>query len=328
MFSTNILLSYIVVYESGKQVRMIMTNKNEQTIAQTDIPLRLMDPKSDVVFKKIFGQHPELVKSFLNGILPLSEDRLIQTVDYLPSEHPPRIPSLKNTIVDVKCTDQEGRIFIVEMQMQWHMSFDKRLLYGASKAFVQQLEKGNSYSTLCPVYGLAIVNDIFDHKTQDWYHHYRFMHMKHQDKSLEGMELIFLELPKFIPQTLEHRRMGVLWLRFLNEINANSSTFPQEFKNIPELSLALELAQESAYTAAELEAYDHYLDALSVEQTVREDSFTEGKAEGEDNKARAVARNLIKLNIPLEHVAKATELNMEIILQLVKDIAVENIKKD
>ena len=69
---------------------------------------RFLDPKSDIVFKKIFGQHPELIKSFLNGILPLSEGRLIKTLTYLTPEQSPRIPSMKNTIVDVKCTDQKA----------------------------------------------------------------------------------------------------------------------------------------------------------------------------------------------------------------------------
>ena len=36
--------------------------------------VRYLDPKSDLTFKKIFGNHPDLLKSFLNAILPLPED--------------------------------------------------------------------------------------------------------------------------------------------------------------------------------------------------------------------------------------------------------------
>src|SRR4051812_29682003 len=107
-------------------------NQPEQMLDQSDKPLRLLDPKSDIVFKKIFGQHPELIKSFLNGILPLPEGRLIESIDYLTPEQSPRIPSMKNTIVDVKCKDQHGHIFIVEMQMTWSKSFLKRFLFGTS----------------------------------------------------------------------------------------------------------------------------------------------------------------------------------------------------
>ncbi len=38
---------------------------------------RYLDPKADVVFKKIFGQHPDLLKSFLNAVLPLPKSGLI-----------------------------------------------------------------------------------------------------------------------------------------------------------------------------------------------------------------------------------------------------------
>jgi predicted transposase/invertase (TIGR01784 family) len=79
---------------------------------------KFLDPKSDIVFKKVFGSNSELIKSFLNSVMPLPEDGLIETIEYLTPEQSPRIPSMKNTIVDVKCTDQKGRIFIVEMQMQ------------------------------------------------------------------------------------------------------------------------------------------------------------------------------------------------------------------
>jgi len=39
---------------------------------------KFLDPKSDIVFKKVSGSNPELVKSFLNSVMLLSEDGLIQ----------------------------------------------------------------------------------------------------------------------------------------------------------------------------------------------------------------------------------------------------------
>src|SRR3990167_7172410 len=101
-----------------------------------------LDPKADVVFKKIFGDHPHLLISFLNAVLPLASDNLIVELSYLPTEQVPVIPEFKRTIADVKCTDAQGRVFIVEMQMNWTDSFKQRLLFGTSQAFVKQLEKG------------------------------------------------------------------------------------------------------------------------------------------------------------------------------------------
>lgn len=291
---------------------------------------RFLDPKSDIVFKKIFGQHPELIKSFLNGILPLPEGRLIKSISYLTPEQSPRIPSMKNTIVDVKCTDQEDRVFIVEMQMTWSKSFLKRFLFGTSKAYVQQLEKGKYYDKLCPVYGVALVNTEFEDTNEDWFHHYRLTNAKDLDKTLEGIELLFLELPKFNPQTFEHRKVGILWLRFLREAEILED-IPKEFKNNPEVAMAMELAQESAYTAEELEAYDEYLDAIRVAGTVRADSFEEGEqigiakgqqigiAKGREEEKKNIARKLLQAGMQLEEVSEATGLPVDVISSLNKD---------
>jgi predicted transposase/invertase (TIGR01784 family) len=77
--------------------------------------MRYLDPKNDLTFKRIFGEHPHLLKSFLNAVLPLPQP--IDTIEYLPAELVPEIPVFKNSIVDVRCVDKHGRQFIVEMQM-------------------------------------------------------------------------------------------------------------------------------------------------------------------------------------------------------------------
>ena len=304
-----------------------MTSQPERPTRKAQLkPARFLDPKSDIVFKKIFGEHPELTISFLNGVLPLPQGGLITSISYLPTEQSPRIPIMKNTIVDVKCTDEKGRVFIVEMQFNWSTNFMKRLLFGVSKAYVQQLDRGDNYHSLCPVYGLDIVNDVFD-PTDEWYHHYRSVNVKDTNKVLPGLELIFLELPKFKPQTTEHRRMGVLWLRFLREIDEKSVDVPEDFTNDPYLSQALEIAQESGYTAAELDTYDRYWDAVRVEKTVARDAkeigFTpgreegrvegrvEGRAEGVAEATETFAIRMIKKGSPLQDISEMTGLSLD-----------------
>jgi hypothetical protein len=39
--------------------------KQEMVTRQQKKPGVFLDPRADVVFKKIFGQHPDLIKSFL-----------------------------------------------------------------------------------------------------------------------------------------------------------------------------------------------------------------------------------------------------------------------
>jgi len=64
--------------------------------------MRYLDPKSDLVFKRVFGEHPNILMSFLNAMLPLKKGQFIQELNYLPTELLPDLPIFKNTIVDVR----------------------------------------------------------------------------------------------------------------------------------------------------------------------------------------------------------------------------------
>ena len=71
--------------------------------------MRYLDPKADLTFKHVFGEHPDLVISLLNALLPLKPRHEIREIEYLPAELVPENPLRKNSIVDVRCRDAEGR---------------------------------------------------------------------------------------------------------------------------------------------------------------------------------------------------------------------------
>ena len=228
---------------------------------------KYLDPKADVTFKKVFGEHKNLIISFLNALLPLDEGKKVETIEYLPSELVPRTPIDKDTSVDVRCEETGGRKFIVEMQMNWRASFRRRVLFNASKAYVMQLPKGDVYESLQPVYSLNLVNDIFDPDIEDYYHYYRMVHYLHSDKVLEGLHLVFVELPKFKARNLVEKKMSVLWLRFLTEIGEDTKKAPQDLVDDPHVNQALEIVEESAYSEAEMYAYDRFWDYASRKAT-------------------------------------------------------------
>jgi hypothetical protein len=53
---------------------------------------RYLDPRNDVVFKRIFGEHEGILRSFLNALLPLPADGQIVSLEYLPAEQVPELP--------------------------------------------------------------------------------------------------------------------------------------------------------------------------------------------------------------------------------------------
>ena len=47
--------------------------------------MKYLDPKADLTFKKIFGNHPDRLKNLLNTLQSLNENELMQQQQYLPT---------------------------------------------------------------------------------------------------------------------------------------------------------------------------------------------------------------------------------------------------
>lgn len=241
---------------------------------------RYLDPKNDLTFKRIFGENPDLLISFLNALMPLAPGQLIESVEYLSPEQVPDNPAKKNSIVDVRCKDSFGRQFIVEMQMCWNDSFSNRLVFNAAKAYVRQLNIGEDYDLLQPVYGLGITNDVFDHKTPEFYHHYQTINRKNTDEVIKGLEFVLVELPKFKPERWVERKMAVLWLRFLKEVTEKARSISEALTSDENIGKAVDLCEVGAYTPEELELYEKYWDIVSTEKAMISSSLKKGRAEG------------------------------------------------
>jgi len=242
---------------------------------------KYLNPKADLTFKKVFGEHEDLVMSLLNALLPLDEGKRIEHVEYMTPEMVPENPGKKNSLVDVRCKETGGRHFIVEMQMNWNNEFQQRVILNASKAVIKQLGTSEDYSLLQPVYALNLINDVgFDAGPDEFYHDYAIVNVEHSDRIIEGLRFVFVELPKFKPQTIKEKKMAVLWLRFLTEIDGNTVEAPSELLEDPETSKALKILEKSAYTEAELNTYEHYWDAVYYERGVIRHGYKQGMEQG------------------------------------------------
>ena len=282
--------------------------------------MRYLNPKADLTFKRVFGEHPDLVMSFLNALLPLQREEYITDIEYLPSEMVPDNPLRKNSIVDVRCKDNKGRHFIVEMQMIWSPEFKQRVLFNASKAYVRQMGSGEKYDLLQPVYSLNLVNDVFDPDLEEYYHYYRMVHVEHSERVINGLQLVFVELPKFTPHTYSEKKMEVLWLRYLTEIDEKTTKVPEELLENPEIKKAVTVLEESAFTPEQLLGYEKFWDIISVEKTLissaERKGLEKGKAEGRIAEKYEIARNMKSANIPIESIMQFTNLSKEEIEKL------------
>lgn len=291
------------------------TNKNK-TKKSEKMAGKYLNPKADLIFKLVFGEHEDLMMSLLNALLPLDSDGQITSLEYVTPEMVPENPSKKNSIVDVRCTDQKGRQFIVEMQLHWNEGFKQRVIFNASKAVVKQLKKGEDYTLIQPVYSLNFINEgIFQPDTNEFYHDFAIVNVEHSDRIIEGLRFVFVELPKFKPQNIAEKKMAVLWLRFLTEISEATEEAPVELLENEETRKALSIVEKSSMSEGQLYAYEQFWDAVVNERVLIRGGFKMGMAQGEaigiEKTNRKNALNFKKLGVDIETISKATGLTIE-----------------
>lgn len=287
---------------------------------------KYLNPKVDLTFKKIFGEHPNLVKSLLNALLPLPEGMTIEKVDIINSENVPENPAKKYSIVDVRCTDNKGRGFIVEMQSYWNKEFFSRTLFNAASMYTKQLAKGNPFERLKEVYALALVNDeAFDYKDDNGYmQEFYITNKKHPEDFRHDLSLIFIELVKYKPLDRGSRAIKDLWLRFLTEINEQTETVDSVLLENPEISQALNIVERSAYSDADLYVYEDYLLEVMTQRNSMKNERAEGRAEGKiegrvegvQSEKLETAKRMKADGLPIDVISKYTQLPIEDIEKL------------
>ena len=125
------------------------------------------------------------------------------------------------------------------------------------------------------------------------------------------MHFTFIELPKFTPHSIADKRMMVLWLRFLTEINSNTKEIPADLLNDPEIGKAVEDLEVSGFTDAELRAYDKFWDSVSVERTLMDDRYQKGKEEGMSQRSLEIAKKMLAKGMDEASIMDMTGLTAE-----------------
>jgi len=102
--------------------------------------------------------------------------------------------------------------------------------------------------------------------------------------------------------------MHNLWLKFLTEIDENTTDAAPELIANKDTAEALEILRSSAYTDGEMIAYKQYWLDVSTEKSALERERKEGRAEGEKAKAIAIARNAKQMGLTIENISLLTGL--------------------
>jgi predicted transposase/invertase (TIGR01784 family) len=281
------------------------------------------DLKNDYIFRRIFATHPDILRRLLNDLLARTDAQTIEHIEYLPGEQLPVVEGAKLSILDVRCKDRAGTTFVVEMQLIHHPGFIDRVVYNACKAYAGQLKEGDWYTKLSDVVAISICDfELWPDAKQDrlalprvpMLSRWNMTERGSKNHGLLQIQYAFLELPKIperSPEEVAALEGADLWAWLfvhgpeLTEVPPNLSGPYGE---------ALELANKSKFTMAELQAYEKARDEIRQVLEIAAARWVEGLAEGEAKgevkgeikaKVWALLAVLAARNIPVGPEARA-----------------------
>jgi predicted transposase/invertase (TIGR01784 family) len=264
--------------------------------------MKFVDVTNDVAFRKIFGNEnrKEVLISFLNAVLVLEGERQIVDVDILTPYQLPALKGGKVTIVDVKARDQDGKSYIVEMQVAPVDGFSKRVLYYAAKSYSSQIERGDLYETLNPVFFIGIL-DFEVTQNPHYISRHRITDVETGENLITDVEFHFIELPKFNKAEAELNSIIDQWVYFIKNAE-NIEVVPENISD-QGLRSAYADADKHNWTMAELDAYDNIF--------IREQDERGRWSYALRQERKAIARKLLQMDLLIEAVAESTGLSVE-----------------
>jgi len=177
----------------------------------------------DFAFRKIFGK-PEneiCLISLLNAVLKLPS--LSCRSSYLNPFGNKDFETDKLVCVDVKATDQRGRVFVIEVQIVVESSFAKRAIFYTCEAYTDQLRVGQGYSDLKATYSICL---LMRNLWNDQQLHHQFQLVERESKVVleESIEIHTVELAKYNGTAEAVRGASVLeqWAYWIKNANDHS----------------------------------------------------------------------------------------------------------
>jgi len=281
---------------------------------------KFLNPKNDYAFKRIFGtkKNQDILIHFINDMLGFSGDAAIKEVTFLQTDQNPEIAAARQSSVDVMCTDERDRQYIVEMQVAKGLGFEKRAQYYAAKAYSSQLMERDRYINLKEIIFVAITDFIMLPDKAEYKSNHVVLDKKTYSHDLKDFSFTFLELPKFNKSIDQLSNIVEKWTYFFKHAEETSEDdLAQLIGSDSVIKRAYEELNRFSWTKEELNTYEQEekreLDTLAI----REQLLAEGEAIGEARNRIEVAKKMIKTGIAIDIIIEITGLMRQEVEQLI-----------
>ncbi|MFQ6870382.1 MAG: Rpn family recombination-promoting nuclease/putative transposase [Romboutsia timonensis] len=281
---------------------------------------RLLNPKIDFVFKKIFGseKHPGVLISFLNAVLKPKNN--ITDVEIKNTDIDKSYIEDKFSRLDVKAVTSKNEIINIEIQLKNEYNMIQRSLYYWSKLYEEQLEEGDRYDKLCRTVCINILD--FKYLKNDRFHNgYRLKEIETNEELTDLEEIHFIEIPKLKKINSEKDIVDVLegWVEFLrdpeSEVVRKLEMTNKEIREAKDelYRLSMDEKERALYFIREKSIRDE----ISALANAEEKGMERGIKKGERNKAIEIAKSLLDV-LDIETIFIKTGLS----IKEIEDIAV------
>ncbi|MDO4934332.1 MAG: PD-(D/E)XK nuclease family transposase, partial [Prevotella sp.] len=228
----------------------------------------------------------------LEGLITTLLNKKIRIQKLLESESNQDDADDKYNRVDILAEDENGGLYLIEVQNETEFAYFQRMLFGTSKLVTEYIKRGQGYENIRKVYSINIVYFNIGCGTDIVYHG------KTEFRGIHNNEL--LNLSTFQKQKFEVSEVSELYPEYyilkVNDFNhwskvpleqwiyfLNTGEIPDD-ATAPGLNEAREKLQLERMTKAELNAYYHHLDNVVVLRdniyTARNEGRIDGLAEG------------------------------------------------
>ena len=287
---------------------------------------RLLNPKIDFVFKKIFGseENPKILIGFLNAVLkpiiPIVEVEIKNTdIEKVHVED-------KFSRLDVKAKTSNQEIINIEIQLKNEYNMIQRSLYYWSKLYEEQLGDGDRYDKLCRTVCINILD--FKYLKNDRFHNgYRLKEIETNEELTDLEEIHFIEIPKLKKLNSEEEVVDMLeaWVEFLrdpeSEVVRKLEMSNSEIREAKDklYKLSMDEKERELYFLREKSIKDEISALANAEEKGIQIGIEQGIKQGIQREKIETVLRLKSLGLNIEQIAKGTCITETEVEKIIKE---------
>lgn len=263
--------------------------------------------KTDTLFKMLFVKHPDLLKKLVAALLriPLEsiEQFIIRNEEIAPENLGDKFCRLDiNMVVN-------GQLVDLEVQVANEGDYPERVMLYWAREFSTALPAGQSYSMLPRTVIISIIDfNLFD--CAEFHSFFQPLEVTRHTLLSDKMGFHFFELKK-LPDDFSEKDALLLWLTLFK------AETEEDLEKLKKMEVPMMNQAINAYYT--ITASSEFREIERLREKARHDE-AQALYHAKRERDVEIARNLLKINLPLDQIAVATGLTSEEVNRLRNEI--------